>query len=172
MHYLLEAFRRARLPGAELVLVGGQQSHTQAILDRYPTDHVTVTGLLPRAGVVSEMSKASVLVLPSIEEGLAMVLAQSLACGCPVIATTHTGAEDLFTDGQEGFIVPPRDVDALADRLTQLYVDHDLRDAMSAAAESRVRAIGGWDTYGLTSIRVFDELLAAKRSRAPASSVA
>lgn len=171
LHYLLEAFRQARLPGAELVLVGGTQLHTQAILDRYPMDNLTVTGLLPRAGVMREMSKASVLVLPSIEEGLAMVLAQSLACGCPVVATTHTGAEDLFTDGKEGFIVEPRDVDALADRLTRLYLDHDLREAMSAAAESRVRALGGWDTYGRTSFRVFDEVLAAKRSGAPAPSV-
>ena len=54
------------------------------------------------------MSRSHVMVLPSIEEGLALVQAQALACGCPVIGTRHTGAEDLFSDGNEGFIVPIR----------------------------------------------------------------
>lgn len=165
IHYLLEAFQRAHLSDAELVLVGSPQPQTNAILARYPSDRLTLTGALTREGVVREMSKASVLVLPSIEEGLAMVQAQALACGCPVIATTNAGAEDLFTDGNEGFIIPPRDPGILADRLTRLYDDRNLREAMSVAAEACVRAIGGWDSYGRTSMRVFDELLAAKRSR-------
>ena len=45
-------------------------------------------------------------------KGMALVQGQAMACGCPVIATTNTGAEDLFTDGVEGFIVPIRDPDA------------------------------------------------------------
>ena len=55
-----------------------------------------------------------------MEEGLALVQAQALACGCPVIGTWNTGAADLFSDGVEGFIVPPRDPKAIAERLRQL----------------------------------------------------
>lgn len=164
LHYLLEAFRLARLPGAELVFVGSTQPVTRELLARFPVDGLTQTGPLSREGVVREMSRASVLVLPSLEEGLAMVQGQALACGCPVIATTNAGAEDLFADGREGFIVPPRDVDSLVERLTQLYHDRDLLAAMSVAAEQRVRELGGWDTYGRTAIRVFDDLLRAKTS--------
>ena len=54
------------------------------------------------------MSRSHVMVLPSIQDGFGLVLAQALACGCPVIGTRHTGAEDLFSDGNEGFIVPIR----------------------------------------------------------------
>jgi alpha-maltose-1-phosphate synthase len=172
IHYLLEAFRRADLPNSELVLVGSAFPETATLLKRHPIDRVTLTGTLPREGVVREMSRASVLVLPSLEEGLAMVQAQALACGCPVIATTHAGAEDLFEDGREGFIVEPRDIDALAERLTRLHRDRDLRGAMSVAAEARVRQIGGWDAYGRASVRIFDDLLAARSSSALARAAA
>lgn len=164
LHYLLEAFDRARLPGAELVLVGGRTADTETILGRGPLKNVTVAGALSRDEVAREMSRASVMVLPSIEEGLALVQAQALACGCPVIATTNTGSEDLFDDGREGFVVPPRDVEALVDRLTRLYRDRALLEAMAQAAVRRVEALGGWDAYGRAMIAVFDELLAAKRS--------
>src|SRR6185437_12575231 len=77
-----------------------------------------------------------------------LVQGQALACGCPVIATTATGAEDLFTDGVEGFILADRNTDALADRLQQFADDPALRGRMSAAALARVKSLGGWDTYG------------------------
>ena len=71
-----------------------------------------------------------------------------MACGCPVIATTNTGASDLFTDGVEGFIVPIRDPQALADRMQQLADDPALQSRMSEAALRRVHSIGGWSDYG------------------------
>ncbi|HVB81198.1 MAG TPA: glycosyltransferase family 4 protein [Candidatus Binataceae bacterium] len=159
LHYLLDAFARAALPDAELVLAGSHTPDTDFLLRRGPMKNVTWLGPLPRAGVVREMSRASVLVLPSIEEGMAMVQAQALACGCPVISTVNAGAEDLFTDGREGFIVPPRDVDALAERMTRLYRDPKLRVAMGAAALARVKALGGWDSYGRQSLALFDALM-------------
>ncbi len=72
---------------------------------------------MPQGEVAELMSRSHVLVLPSVEEGMALVMAQAMACGCPVIATEATGAEDLFTDGVEGFIVPDRDAAALALRM-------------------------------------------------------
>jgi len=59
-----------------------------------------------------------------------------------------SGAEDLFTDGVEGFIVPDRDAAALTDRMQQLADDPALRGRMSAAALARVQHLGGWDRYG------------------------
>jgi starch synthase len=76
------------------------------------------------------------------------VQAQAMACGCPVLATTNTGAEDLFTDGVEGFIVPIRDVDALVERMERLVEESGLQERMSAAAVERVKSVGGWDEYG------------------------
>ena len=77
-----------------------------------------------------------------------MVMGEALACGCPVIATSHTGAADLFQDGHEGFIVPIRSPQIIADRLQHLADDPHLLARMSSAALNRVRVLSGWDTYG------------------------
>mgnify|MGYP001617212124 CR=1 FL=1 len=92
-------------------------------------------------------SQGSVFVIASTEEGLALVQAQAMACGLPVIATTNTGAEDLLSDGVEGFIVPIRDSDAIAERIAQLLSRPDDWEMMAQAALKRVAAIGGWDSY-------------------------
>lgn len=160
--YLLQGFARAGIAGARLVLVGAPQSETETLLARHPVAALERTGPVPRTEVARQMARASVLVLPSVEEGLALVQAQALACGCPVIATPNTGAEDLFADGVEGFIVPARDPEAIADRLVRLHDDPALRSAMSEAALARVQAIGGWDSYGRAQIALFAALARAR----------
>jgi len=65
------------------------------------------------------------------------VQGQALACGCPVLASTNTGGEDLFTDGVEGFIVPVRDVEALTEKMQLLADDPALQARMSEAALRR-----------------------------------
>ncbi|WP_263384757.1 glycosyltransferase family 4 protein [Granulicella arctica] len=146
--YLLEAFARLKHPAKHLTIVGSVQDDIRDILVRFPQENVTFTGSLPQTELSARMSASHLLVLPSVEEGLALVQGQAMACGCPVLATTATGAEDLFTDGVEGFIVPDRDVDALASRLQQVADDPALQQRLSEAALLRVRSLGGWDQYG------------------------
>ena len=146
--YLLEAFARLRHPHKRLRIVGAVQEDIRALLPRLPMDHVEMLGALPQSELAALMSRSHVLALPSIEEGLALVQAQAMACGCPVVCSTNTGGEDLFTDGVEGFIVPIRDPLTLADRLQQLADDPALQRSMRAAALQRVRSIGGWKEYG------------------------
>jgi len=102
------------------------------------------------------------MVLPSIEEGLALVQGQALACGCPVLSSTNTGGEDLFTDGIEGFIVPIRDPEALTARMQQLADDPALQSRMSEAALRRVRSLGGWSDYGDRWEALLKELVATE----------
>lgn len=146
--YLLEAFARLSHPNKHLTLAGTVQDDIRQLLTKLPTEHVTFAGSLPQTELAALMARSHVLALASVEEGLALVQGQALACGCPVVATTATGAEDLFTDGVEGFIVPDRDTAALTSRLQQLADDPALRERMSAAALERVKTLGGWDHYG------------------------
>jgi glycosyltransferase involved in cell wall biosynthesis len=146
--YLLEAFARLRHPGKHLTLAGSVQDDVRQLLPKLPMENVTFAGSVPQTELAARMARSHVLALASIEEGLALVQGQALACGCPVVATAATGAEDLFTDGVEGFIVPDRDTGALAGRLQQLAGDPALRERMSAAALERVKTLGGWDRYG------------------------
>jgi len=70
-----------------------------------------------------------------------------LACGLPVIVSRNTGAADMVRDGSDGFIVPIRDVDSIADRILTLYERKDLRQQMSHSAVERA-AEYTWDRYG------------------------
>ena len=105
------------------------------------------------------MSRSHVLVLPSVQDGFGMVMAQAMACACPVIASLNTGGEDLFTDGDEGFIVPIRDVNALAVRLQQLADNPEQRFAMGQRALARVQSFSGWNQYGDKAMAIYAELL-------------
>lgn len=146
--YLLEAFARLRHPHKRLRIVGAIQEDIRALLPKLPMENVEVLGSLPQPELAALMSRSHVLALPSIEEGLALVQAQAMACGCPVVCSTNTGGEDLFTDGIEGFIVPIRDPIVLADRLQQLADNPGLQRSMREAALRRVRSVGGWKEYG------------------------
>jgi alpha-maltose-1-phosphate synthase len=153
--YLLQAFARLKHPKKHLTIMGTIQDDIRSLLATLPTENVTFTGSLPQHELAKRMSASHLLVLPSIEEGLALVQGQAMACGCPVLATTATGAEDLFTDGREGFIVPDRDVDALTTRMQQIADDPTLQHKLSEAALQRVHHLGGWDHYG----EIWDKLL-------------
>jgi glycosyltransferase involved in cell wall biosynthesis len=145
---LLEAFARLRHPHKSLTIVGGVDPALRPALARLPLDHVEFLGTVPNGKLPEIYSRAHVFALASIEEGLSLVMAEAMACGCPVVATGNTGAEDLFTDGTEGFIVPIRSPELICDRLQRLADDRALRQEMSAAALARVQHIGGWDAYG------------------------
>jgi glycosyltransferase involved in cell wall biosynthesis len=146
--YLLEAFARVRHPRKRLRIVGAVQEDIRSVLPKLPMDDVDILGVLPQPELAALMSRSHVLALPSIEEGLALVQAQAMACGCPVVCSTNTGGEDLFADGIEGFIVPIRDPLALAERLQRLADDPALQRSMREAALRRVRSLGGWKEYG------------------------
>lgn len=151
--YLLQAFAQLRHPRKRLRIVGPMFPHMKILLSRPPlsqlmTEQVEIVGAISRQQLVSYLSTSHVMVLPSLEEGLALVQGESMACGCPVLATPNTGSEDLFSDGVEGFIVPPRDVEALTARLQQLADNPAMQRQMSAAALDRVQHLGGWNDYG------------------------
>jgi glycosyltransferase involved in cell wall biosynthesis len=146
--YLLEAFSRFKHPAKELIVIGSPGVETEFLLRRFPTDHVKFLGRVPNAELSAYYSLAHVFVLPSVQEGFGMVMAEAMACGCPVIATQHTGAADLFANGTAGYIVPPRNADAILDALRNLADHPSTRAEFSENAMRAVENLGGWDTYG------------------------
>jgi len=156
--YLLQAVKMlGKGHKVELWLVGEIDPRIRPLLDQY-AGIFEYKGVCPRRDLWQLYSQSSVLVLASVEEGLALVQAQAMACGIPVIATTNTGAEDLFTDGVEGFIVPIRSSEAIRDKLQWMMDNKDLRDQMAAAATERVKGMGGWDRYGESVESVYQKL--------------
>jgi glycosyltransferase involved in cell wall biosynthesis len=146
--YALEAFQKLNCTKKEFIVVGHIEHEVKLLLKNKDLSHVIFLGTISNYKLPELYSKSHVFLISSIEEGLAMVQGEALACGCPVIATENTGAEDLYTDGVEGFIVPIRSSQAIADKLQLLADDFSLRKRMSDAALIKVKDIGGWDNYG------------------------
>lgn len=160
--YLLQAYQAFKHPNKSLSFAGAPDHgliNKMKSLALWPDD-AEVLGHLSQTQLRDLMSRSHAMVLPSIEEGLALVQAQAMACGCPVIGTEHTGAEDLYTDGQEGFIVPIRRADLIADRLQQLADQPGLRLNMSQLAVLRMKQTGGWHAYGDKATAIYRGLLA------------
>ncbi|MDB5816503.1 MAG: uncharacterized protein JWQ11_143 [Rhizobacter sp.] len=169
--YLLQAFQTLSHPRKSLTIAGIAEEPVLQEMRRRGllTPDIHIVGHVPQTELKSLMSRSHLLVLPSVEEGLALVMAQSMACGLPVLATVPTGASNLFDDGREGFIVKERDARALADRMQQLADDPSLAARLRVASLACVSSIGGWSTYGDNAAAVYRSLVAAV---SPTSAVA
>lgn len=139
-HYLVEAFGRLPHADAELEIWGspGARSIGAYLSERTAADpRIRLRAEGVRAGgFENSYGRASVVVLPSLADGFGYVAGEAMACGVPVIVTTATGAADLVADGVNGYVVPPADANALADRLRHLADRPDLVRSMGAAARA------------------------------------
>jgi len=79
-------------------------------------------------------------------EGFGLVIGEALSQGVPVITTPNTGGPDILRDGQDGFIVPIRDAEAIAARLLELHQDRELLRQMSESARERASQLD-WKGY-------------------------
>ncbi len=100
-------------------------------------DRCTFTGIVPHREVLTRMAAATVCVMPTRSEAFGLVNIEALAVGTPVIASCVGGIPEIIRDGQEGFLVPPDDPRALADRLRIILSDPVLRARMSQNARQR-----------------------------------
>jgi glycosyltransferase involved in cell wall biosynthesis len=91
-------------------------------------------GAVPHSEVLARMAAAAVVVVPSRAEALAVVNVESLAMGTPVVGTHIGGIVEAVRHGVDGFLVPPDDPAALAQRIGQLLANPAARQAMGAAA--------------------------------------
>jgi glycosyltransferase involved in cell wall biosynthesis len=157
---LLKAFETVRHPRKRLVLVGeigrDVRRHIEAAR---PLGWLDVRGHVPQTSLKGLMSQASVLVLPSIEDGYGVVMSQAMACGTCVLASQNTGAEMLITPEQDGLIVPAGDTEALAAGLQRLADDPALVARLGEGALQRARSLGGWSSYCDGVVAMARELL-------------
>jgi glycosyltransferase involved in cell wall biosynthesis len=161
--YLLEAFSRLKHPRKRLQIAGSIDLALAPVLAKLPSDHVKYLGTVANAQLSKLYCEAHVMVLPSVEEGLAMVMGEAMACGCPVIASHNTGAADFFTDGREGFIVPIRSSASLLNAMQRLADEPNLAADLRLRCLQRMRDVDGWDGYG-RRWRELIESLPPKRS--------
>jgi len=136
---LIRAFSKAgrSFPHVRLELIGdGPQSskYRQLIQEEALEDRCFLAGRLSHYQVLQKMHKSWVVVVPSRYDSFPYVVIEALAVGVPVIASQVGGIPEAVRDGQDGFLVPPDDPQALADRLRLILSDPALRDQMGQNA--------------------------------------
>ena len=154
--YLLEAVKSCGRE-VELTLIGRKTTE-----DCFPLNHATEKyrwlPSLPHHEILKEMSRHHVLVLPSLFEGFGLVILEAMAQGAVVIATNHTAAPDLMTDGVDGFVIPVRSAEAITRKLDFLAANPDRLQEMSQAA-TRTAARFRWENYRMQIARVVQEVV-------------
>ncbi len=172
IHYLVRAFIEANIPNSELILLGKAIPETPHLLTG-ADERVKCPGHVSEAELARYYRNSSVFVMPSLEDGFGMVLAQAIACGLPIVSTSNTGAEDLlrmqntepiYLDNQieeypSGYIVPPRDDSAIASVLQLLASNPQiLKQKQGAALDFQPEALS-WSAYAQRSMTAYQELV-------------
>jgi glycosyltransferase involved in cell wall biosynthesis len=163
----------ARLPGTELVVVGGPPADR---LDDDPevrrlrgiardagvADRVRFTGAVPSEEVPPLLRSADVVVCPADYEPFGIVPLEAMACGVPVVASAVGGQLDTVADPGTGRLVPPRDPEALACAVAGLLADPVAREACGAAGRRRVLGRYGWGRVAAATEAAYCEVLDAE----------
>ena len=142
--YVLRAVELAG-NAVELTLIGRKTTEKCAPLNEGVKRHRWIASV-PHAEVLREMSRHDVLVFPSLFEGFGLVILEAMSQGLPVITTPNTAGRDVVTDGVDGFVVPIRSAEAIAEKLERLAADRALLAAMKNAAIATARR-NSWESY-------------------------
>lgn len=143
------------------LLVGGDGELTQAqvFAAKVGIDHkVEMLGWVKGADKERYLSEAMLYVLPSYNEGLPMSILEAMAVGMPVLSTVIGGIPEEVTEGVEGFLVEPGDVEALTARMSQLLYDPTLARRMGEAARYKVEKSFSSDVVLADLERMYAEL--------------
>jgi starch synthase len=156
--YLLQAWKKLALPGAELVMVGEVAPEMGPLIREFAMENVRFKGVLPAQRLADTYRTADVLAFPSVNEGLARVLLEAMASGLPVVATDSSGAEDCVTPGVDGTVVPARDSDALAAAIEWHFGNREAAREMGKAARAKIESDFTVAHYEERMIRTYREL--------------
>ncbi len=115
---LIAAFAKADIPRAKLRIVGAPPPALRRQIQReLPPDTVELLPMLGNEALMAEMANSDLFALPSWSESFGLVFAEALSVGTPILATTDAGIADHVQSGKHGWLVPPRDLDAIAECL-------------------------------------------------------
>jgi len=128
------------------LLIGGIEEQFREVMDKYSHlfSHIP---RVPHHQLMEYYNRASVFVFPSLDEGMAYVQLEAMACGLPVICTPNSGGDSVITDSSDGYIVPIRDEKAIADKIEYLHLHPSEQQRMANNAVQKAREFS-WDSYG------------------------
>lgn len=185
VHVLVEAFAKIApsFPRASLELVGGAGSlpaeflvglshdpwvrglerfyrtdYYEEVRKRIPEnlrDRFVFHGNLSHDQLAEHTRRATVFVSPSFSDAFPLTVIEAMASGLPVVASAVGGIAEQVVDGETGLLVPPDDVEALADALSRVLADGELRERMGSAGRARALRLFSWQAISEQAGRIY-----------------
>ena len=158
----IQAVARLRkvYPDVTLTIVGSgpEQRRLELLVEKLGlTDCVFFLGALPNAEALEEMAKAEVFVMPSYPEGFGIVYLEAMASGCVAIGTEGEGIDGFIRSGENGFLVPRDDVDAIVHIIDRCFQDPVLMTRVVSAGKHDAMQ-QTWAHNAQQYIQLFEEL--------------
>jgi len=133
--------KEKKLPFQYTIIGGAGDEELQFLIhDLGLGDFVVLEKRLPQTEVIKRMCQASLLLMPSIEEGLPNVVVEAMAVGLPVVSTACGGVPELITDGVEGWLVPTRNPKEMANAM-EAFAAMSLQEIMTIRAAAREKVV-------------------------------
>jgi len=159
--YLIEAMKwvNIEIPKIKLILIGeGRLKGRLKRLAERLSVQVEFMGELPNSDVLRWMEDVDLFILPSLHEGLPLVLLEAMASCLPVVATSIGGIKDVVVDGETGILIPPKNPYLLAEKIIYLMKNEDLRRRMGENGRERVARHFTWDRIVKDTSRIYKDI--------------
>lgn len=121
--------------------------------------NATFVGWVKRSRVPFFLSAVDIFVNPSLSEGLPIAIMEAMSMEKPVVATDVGGTADLLESGKNGFLVPPGEVEILANAIRTLVLSDNLRLTMGRFGRKIIKRCFSWDAIIPKIEKVYEEVL-------------
>ena len=165
-HLVVEAL--SKLPEFELIIIGAGdwEAKLRTLVNQRNLDQrVTFAGEMQQSELRRYYVACDATVLASSREGMANVMLESIACGCPVVATNVWGAPEIITERAAGVLIPERTADSIRESVNSLFADLPRRAETEAYSANLL-----WEPTTQGQLDIFRDIAAARRQKARSNS--
>ena len=157
-YHLIAAFNEIKFE-FEHIHVGTIQKNEEFLFKKYfESKNFTRINSIKKNKLVDYYNKASIFILPSVEDGFGMVILEAMACGVPVIASNNTGFSTINRKNKFGLTVKHSSAEGLINAISTLYYDKELREKISINNLRGIEKGYTWLNYGKRYIHFLDKI--------------
>lgn len=156
LSYMLEAFQHVDHQKATFTIIGIDNLSGE-LKQKYGKD-VYFRGAVLHDQMPQELKKYDVMIFPSLGEGFGLSIIEAMACGLPVIATNHTGGNDIIEDGSTGFVIPIEDEKAIQEKM-MWFINHREKIPQMGLSAMKTAKEMTWESYYVHVAKAVKEII-------------
>ena len=161
-HLIVEAINNLNSKDVNLYVVGptpneSYLSKLKELVNKYELEEqVVFAGSVDRESVMEYYSQSNLMILPSVSEGLARVIFESQATGCPVLVTDAPGMGDIVIDGQTGYVFESNNLESLTNKVQEIKTNY--KDAIHVGKNAKDFILSNYsaDNFKFSFKKLFD----------------